>query len=60
MGDVATRTQEMEDALMAFTEINFANHLYLGSLDVASLRRLYQEAQSDGSCFGLNSAPSDK
>lgn len=58
--DVASRTQEMEDTLVAFTETDFANHLHLASLDMAGLCSLCQEARSDGSCSGPNSTPGDK
>ena len=57
---MASMTQEMEDAMVAFTEVDFANHLRLGSLDMAGLRSLCPEAQSDGLGSGPSSSPGDK
>lgn len=47
--NVAARTKEMEDAFVSFTEIDFAIHLLLGSLDMLGLPNLCQEAQGKGS-----------
>lgn len=47
--DVATKTLEMEDVMATFTETDFAGYLCLGNMDLARLRDLCQDAQSDGS-----------
>lgn len=38
----------MEDALVSFTEIDFASHLRLSSLDMVELHNLFQETQGEG------------
>ena len=50
--NVVARTQEMEDALVTFTETNFVRHLHLGALDIVGLCNLYQESQSKESVPG--------
>lgn len=44
---VAARTQEMEDSLVTFMEMDFTCHLLLGALDVAGIRDLCQESQNE-------------
>ena len=57
--DMATKTQEMEDGMTAFTETNFIGYLRLGNLYMAGLRDLCQDAQRDGSGPNPSSSPSD-
>lgn len=41
--DVSTKTREMEDAIAAFTETNFAGYLHLGDIDLAGLYVLCED-----------------
>ena len=54
---MATKTREMEDVIAAFTETDFASHLWLNDIDLAKLDDHCQDAQSDGLGPGPSSPP---
>ena len=57
--NVAAKTHEIEDAMVAFTETDFVGYLLLGNMELAGLHVLCQDAQNDESGHVLSSPPGD-